>query len=84
MRFLKGKGIKYIVAPYEADSQIAKLYHLSLVDLAVCEDSDQIIYGVPVLLKLSTEGDCDYLDINQAHLTPIDNVFLRQFVLMSK
>jgi len=36
MRFLKTNNIKFIVAPYEADSQIAKLYNLSLIDFAVC------------------------------------------------
>ena len=39
---------------------------------------------MPVVLKLSTEGDCDYLDINKAHLKSIDNIFIKQFVMMSK
>ena len=56
MRVLRGRQVPYLVAPYESDSQMAKLYQLGQVDFAICQDSDLIIYGVPVLLKLSNEG----------------------------
>ena len=84
MRALKGRGIRYMVAPYEADAQMAKLYNLSLVDFVICEDSDLIVYGIPVLLKLSNEGDCDYFDINNVNVEEVENVFVKQFVQMDK
>ena len=35
MRAFFTKGIEYIVAPYESDSQIAKLIHLGIADFAI-------------------------------------------------
>jgi exonuclease 1 len=55
-----------------------------MVDFAICEDSDLVVYGVPVLLKLSNEGDCDYLNINEVKPEDVDNAFIRDFVKMSK
>ena len=36
MRMLKGRNVPFLVAPYEADAQIAKLFQLALVDFAIC------------------------------------------------
>ena len=47
---------------------MAKLNLLGLADFTICEDSDLIIYGVPVLLKLSNEGECDYFNINEVEI----------------
>lgn len=54
-----------------------------MIDFAICEDSDLIIYGVPVLLKLSNEGDCDYLDINKVKPETVDNVFIKDFIQLN-
>ena len=43
-----------------------------------------IIYGVPVLLKLSNEGECDYFNINEADHEKIDNTFIKQFLNLSR
>ena len=59
------KNIEFIVAPYEADSQIAKLKRLGMVDAVISEDSDLIIFGVNVILKLNQNGECDYVDLNK-------------------
>jgi len=50
------KNIDFIVAPYEADCQIAKLKRLGLVDAVISEDSDLIAFGVNVILKLNQNG----------------------------
>ncbi len=54
-----------MVAPYESDSQIAKLVHLGVADFAITEDSDLIVYNVRVMLKLSQDGDCDCIDVSK-------------------
>jgi exonuclease 1 len=84
MRALKGRKIEFIVAPYESDSQMAKLFNLKMVDFAICEDSDLIIYGVPVVLKLSNEGECDYFNINEVRPENVENAFIRQFIELDK
>jgi exonuclease-1 len=45
--------IPFIVAPYEADAQLAKLAHSGAVDLVITEDSDLLVFGCPrVLFKI--------------------------------
>ena len=54
---LKRKGIKYVVAPYEADPQLAFLAKNGLVDVILTEDSDMLAYGCPhVLFKMDKNG----------------------------
>ena len=43
----KELGINFIVAPYEADAQMARLAHTNVVDLVITEDSDMLVYGCP-------------------------------------
>ena len=43
----KQLGISFIVAPYEADAQMARLAHTGVVDLVITEDSDILVYGCP-------------------------------------
>lgn len=52
MSLLKKRKIDFVIAPYEADSQICKLSQLKIIDAVITEDSDLIIYGVDVILKL--------------------------------
>ncbi|KAL9185740.1 hypothetical protein ACHAXT_003517 [Thalassiosira profunda] len=40
-------NIAFIVAPYEADAQMARLAHTGMVDLVITEDSDILVYGCP-------------------------------------
>lgn len=39
------KGVGVIVAPYEADAQLAYLLKQGFVDVVVTEDSDLIVFG---------------------------------------
>lgn len=50
--------IDYIVAPYEADAQMAYLVRNGLAHYAISEDSDLILYGCHyVLYKLDKDGN---------------------------
>jgi exonuclease-1 len=53
LRELCGCGWKCIVAPYEADAQLAYLSRAGLVDFVISEDSDLLVFGArKVLYKL--------------------------------
>jgi len=50
---------QYVVAPYEADPQLAYLEKRGLVDGIITEDSDLLVFGCrTVLFKLDGEGNC--------------------------
>lgn len=49
MQALKSAGIELIVAPYEADAQMARLALCGDVDAVLTEDSDLLPYGCPVV-----------------------------------
>jgi exonuclease-1 len=62
---LKRLNIQYIVAPYEADAQLAYLEAKGIIDGILSEDSDLLVFGAKRLLtKLDQHGDC--LEINRA------------------
>jgi exonuclease-1 len=51
-------GVHYMIAPYEADAQLAYLSQNNVVDLVITEDSDLIAYGChTVLFKLDKDGN---------------------------
>jgi exonuclease-1 len=55
---LKQRNIPYIVAPYEADAQMAYLALNNLVDAVLTEDSDLLCYGCPtVFFKMDKGGE---------------------------
>lgn len=45
IKALRAEGIQYIVAPYEADAQMAYLERIGLVDGIITEDSDLLVFG---------------------------------------
>jgi exonuclease-1 len=54
---LAAEGFAFVVAPYEADSQLAFLARTGAVDIIATEDSDLAAYAVPlVLFKLDQHG----------------------------
>ena len=54
---LRKHGIQYVVAPYEADAQIARLARTGIVSLVLAEDSDMLAFGCPrVLTKMDGAG----------------------------
>jgi exonuclease 1 len=56
---LRRQDIAYIVAPYEADAQLAYLEQHGHVDAVMAEDSDLLVFGVKCLItKLDQHGNC--------------------------
>lgn len=45
LQVLQKEGVEFIIAPYEADAQLAFLSLNSVVDAVITEDSDLIVFG---------------------------------------
>lgn len=61
--FLKHRGVKFMVAPYEADSQLAYMYHTGEIQYILTEDSDLVAYGCFNIIRcLKKNGDCKVLN----------------------
>ncbi|KAG9098530.1 Rad2 nuclease [Ceratobasidium sp. 370] len=59
IKSLRAEGVSYVVAPYEADAQLAYLEREGIVDGIVTEDSDLVIFGCKnILFKLGPDGSC--------------------------
>ncbi|KAG9043367.1 Rad2 nuclease [Tulasnella sp. UAMH 9824] len=59
IKALKVEAIPYVVAPYEADAQLAYLERSGIVDGVITEDSDLLVFGCRnVLFKLDPDGNC--------------------------
>ena len=57
MQLLRARRVPFVVAPFEADAQLAFLARTGAVDIVVTEDSDMVPYGVPAtLFKLDRRG----------------------------
>ena len=73
LKVIREMGIEFIVAPYEADSQMAYLFKTKRVQLVITEDSDLIAFGVRKLLfKMNTDGIGQEIDI--ANLKFVDSL----------
>jgi exonuclease-1 len=84
---LKQHGVQYIVAPYEADAQLAYLEREGIISGILSEDSDLLVFGAKCLLtKLDQYGDC--IEINRDDFTACREISLvgwsdREFRLMA-
>lgn len=59
IQYCKRERIKYIVAPYEADAQIAFLNNSGQCQFVITEDTDLILYGCQkIIYKLEVNGQC--------------------------
>jgi len=59
---LRTAGVKYVVAPYEADAQLRYLEMKGEVDAIITEDSDLLVYGARnVLFKMDPSGHCIHI-----------------------
>ena len=75
IRELKRLGVQYVVAPYEADAQLAYLEKRGLIQGVLSEDSDLLVFGVKCLLtKLDQYGDC--IEINRKDFTACRDISL--------
>ncbi|KAG8902008.1 Rad2 nuclease [Tulasnella sp. 403] len=59
IKALKAENVAYVVAPYEADAQMAFLEQQGIVTGIITEDSDLLVFGCKnVIFKLDSGGDC--------------------------
>ncbi|CAN9119578.1 hypothetical protein AA0114_g1165 [Alternaria tenuissima] len=72
---LKRNNVQYVVAPYEADSQLAYLERKGIIDGVLSEDSDLLVFGVKCLItKLDKWGEC--IEVNRNHFAACREVSL--------
>ena len=72
---LKRNRIDYVVAPYEADAQLAYLERKNIIQGVITEDSDLLVFGVKRLLtKLDQYGEC--VEINRKDFTACKEISL--------
>ena len=68
---LNSLRIAYIIAPYEADSELAYLCRSGYVDAVVSEDSDTLCYRCHhVLFKMDTDGSCEEVSLESVFTHP--------------
>ena len=72
---LRKHNVQFVVAPYEADAQLAYLERKGLIQGVISEDSDLLVFGTRRLLtKLDQYGDC--IEVNRDHFTANTSVSL--------
>lgn len=90
MDILKELEVEFLVAPYEADAQMAYMVREGIADMAISEDSDLIAYGCPnVIFKLTPLGTCqqfsfaDFYDLKteSKEIGVLQSLDKRNFVL---
>ncbi|KAJ2583221.1 Rad2 nuclease, partial [Coemansia sp. RSA 1804] len=87
---LRAEGFRYVVAPYEADAQLAYLEAQGVISAAISEDSDLIVFGCQrIIFKLDQYGQATVFDrarIGRTKAVDIDgwdNRRLRQMCILS-
>jgi 5'-3' exonuclease len=69
MQECRRAGVECIVAPYEADAQLAYLEKEGIVDLVITEDSDLLVFGCKrVLFKMDDAGNGKLIDLERDSL----------------
>ena len=59
---LKELSIDFMIAPYEADAQLAYMCRMGWIEVVISEDSDLLAYGCPsVLFKMDKYGNGDHI-----------------------
>lgn len=77
---LRREGIEFIVAPYEADAQLAYLDRIGRVAAVISEDSDLLLFGIKrVLFKMDKFGSAEEVCLDQ--LGGCTDLDLREFTL---
>ena len=73
-------SVNVLVAPYEADAQLAYLSNRDIVDAVITEDSDVIPYGCKIcIFKLEKDGGCQIVRTEEAYSQNIRGFDLRGF-----
>jgi exonuclease-1 len=57
IQVLKQMNVQFVVAPYEADSQLTHMFNEGLIDFVITEDSDLLVFGATkVFFKMDPHG----------------------------
>ncbi|KAJ1668797.1 hypothetical protein IW140_000135 [Coemansia sp. RSA 1813] len=87
---LRAEGFQYLVAPYEADAQLAFLETQGIISAVISEDSDLIVFGCRnIIFKLDQYGAAVVFDRRRIDKTKTvkiagwDNHKLRQMCILS-
>ena len=87
---LKRANVQYVVAPYEADSQMVYLERKGIIQGIFSEDSDLLVFGAKRLLtKLDQYGECimirrdDFTACREVSLVGWSDREFRQMAIMS-
>lgn len=77
---LKEEKIEFIVAPYEADAQLAYLDRIGMISAVISEDSDLLLFGIRrVLFKMDKFGAAEEVCLDS--LGSCSEIDLREFTL---
>lgn len=69
IQYLRQRGVRHVVSPYESDAQLAYLFKKKEIDFVVTEDSDLLAYGVTrVLTKMDLTGRGYEINLARLHL----------------
>lgn len=69
IKVCRAMNVDCVVAPYEADAQLAYLNKIGLADYVITEDSDLTLFGCQkILFKLDLTGSCVLVDSAKLHL----------------
>lgn len=78
IRECRKHNVEYIVAPYEADAQLAWMIQTGYIDSIITEDSDMLVYGASkVFYKMNRDGMGDMFE--SKNLPALETVSLRNF-----
>jgi exonuclease 1 len=87
---LRRNNIQYVVAPYEADAQLAYLEQKGIINGVLSEDSDLLVFGVKRLLtKLNQYGECieieraDFANCKELSLAGWTDTMFRRMAILS-
>ncbi|KAK9475403.1 PIN domain-like protein [Dipodascopsis tothii] len=90
IKALRLANIPYVVAPYEADAQLAYLQKCNIISAILSEDSDLLIFGANCLLtKLTDAGDCiairreRFRECTDLNLRTFTDAQLRQMAILA-
>ncbi|KAH8553521.1 PIN domain-like protein [Umbelopsis sp. PMI_123] len=73
---LKNEKVKYVVAPYEADAQLAYLMKSGKITAVITEDSDLIVFGCKtIIFKLDKFGEG--IEISLDRLSSVSDINLK-------
>lgn len=77
---LRRENVEFIVAPYEADAQLAYLDRIGKVAAVISEDSDLLLFGIKkVLFKMDKFGSAEEVCLDR--LGACVEIDLREFTL---